>query len=156
MLHHISIAVDDPLHVAKVLAEIWHGRVVPFAICPGSYIVLKGDEYGTAIELLPSGIEMRLKQKKVVYEHNANKTQFSSIRVTISVPLSHYEIEQIAIREGWRLSVSVCSQFQAIEFWIENKFLLELMTPTMSEEYLKSMKLKQLELQTQATTFTSS
>ncbi|MDJ0618538.1 MAG: hypothetical protein QNJ63_17635 [Calothrix sp. MO_192.B10] len=155
MLHHISIAVDAPLHVAKVIAEIWHGRVVPFAICPGSYIVLKGDDYGTAIELLPSGIEMRLKQKKVVYEYNHHHSQFASTQVTISVPISQYEVEQIAMREGWRISVGDRGQFQVIEFWLENKFLLELMTPIMSEQYLKFIKQQKLESPTKSTIFTA-
>jgi hypothetical protein len=32
MLHHISVAVNDPLYVAEVLAEILRGRVAPFPI----------------------------------------------------------------------------------------------------------------------------
>lgn len=144
MLHHISISVDNPLQVAKILAQMLHGRVAPFAICPGSYIVLQGDKYGTAIELLPSGIEMTLKQQKVVYAHNTNHSQFSAIRATISVPISQCEIEQIATREGWRVTLSDHGQFKLIELWIENKFLLELMPPTMTHQYIESMNLKKL------------
>lgn len=144
MLHHISISVDNPLHVAKILAQILHGCVVPFAICPGSYIVLQGDEYGTAIELLPPGIEMTLKQKKVVYAHNTNHSHFSAIRATISVSINQYEIEQIARREDWRVIISDRGQFKLIELWIENKFLLELMTPTMTHQYIESMNLSKL------------
>lgn len=139
MLHHISISVDNPLHVAKVLAEIWQGRVAPFAICSGSYIVLKGDEYGSAIELLPSGIEMTLKQQKVVYEQNPHYSKFSSTRVAISVPTSQCEIEKIAMREDWQLTFSLRSQYKVIELWIENRFLLELMTTAMSHQYIESM-----------------
>jgi hypothetical protein len=43
MLHHISIAVKNPHHVAEVLAEIRQGNVIPFPPNPGSYVVLAGD-----------------------------------------------------------------------------------------------------------------
>lgn len=144
MLHHISISVNNPLRVAKVLAQILYGRVVPFAICPGSYIVLQGDEYGTAIELLPSGIEMTLKHQKVVYTHNTNYPQFSATYATISVPISQCEIEQIATREDWHITLSDRGQFKLIELWIENKFLLELMSPPMTHQYIESMNLRKL------------
>lgn len=144
MLHHISISVDNPLRVAKVLAQILHGHVVPFAICPGSYIVLQGDEYGTAIELLPFGIEMTLKHQKVVYMHSNNHSQFSATYATISVPISQCEIEQIAMREDWHINLSNCGQFKLIELWIENKFLLELMSPTMTHQYIESMNVTKL------------
>ncbi len=43
MLHHISIAVKNPHHVAEVLAEIRQGNVIPFPPNPGSYVVLAED-----------------------------------------------------------------------------------------------------------------
>jgi hypothetical protein len=30
MIHHLSLSAQNPLHVAEVLAEIWHGKVAPF------------------------------------------------------------------------------------------------------------------------------
>ena len=144
MFHHISIPVDNPLHVAKVLAEIWHGRSLPFAICPDSYIVLAGDKYGTAIELIPSGTEMKPGKKQVEYEHNAKHSRFSGVRAAISVPTNQHEVEQIGVREDWRVILSTRGQFKVIEFWVENKFLLELLTPTITRQYIESMNLKKL------------
>ncbi len=43
MLHHISLGVNNPHHVAEVLAEIMQGNVIPFPPNPGSYVVLAGD-----------------------------------------------------------------------------------------------------------------
>ncbi len=36
MIHHISIDAHDPCRVARVLAEIWQGKVYQFLV-PGSY-----------------------------------------------------------------------------------------------------------------------
>jgi hypothetical protein len=55
MLHHISIAVNNPHHVASVLAEIMQGDVIPFPPNPGSYVALAEDEFGTMIEFYPAG-----------------------------------------------------------------------------------------------------
>ena len=51
MLHHICIAVDNPQHVANVLAEIFQSHAIPFPPHPGSYMTLAGDKFGTGIEL---------------------------------------------------------------------------------------------------------
>jgi hypothetical protein len=58
MIHHISISAADPRHVAGVIAELWRGTALPFPPAPGSYIVIPGDSYGTAIEVYPLGNEM--------------------------------------------------------------------------------------------------
>jgi hypothetical protein len=52
MIHHISIAVRNPLRVADVLAEILEGQVLPAPpnFPKGSRIVFPGDEHGTLIE----------------------------------------------------------------------------------------------------------
>lgn len=141
MFHHISIPVDNPLHVARVLAEIWQGRCLPFAICPGGYIVLADDKYGTAIELIPSKMKVKPGQKQAEYKPSDRSSHFSAIRAAISVPINQNKIEQIGMRENWLVILANRSQFQVIEFWVENKFLLELMTPVMTRKYLNSQHL---------------
>ena len=54
MLHHISVAVNNPAQVASVLAEAIGGQSFPFPPHPGSYFVMAGDDFGTAIELYHS------------------------------------------------------------------------------------------------------
>ena len=54
MIHHISIDARDPLRVASVLAEIWHGKVYQFLIS-GSYLMIPFDNYGTHIVVFKSG-----------------------------------------------------------------------------------------------------
>ncbi|GAB4372506.1 MAG: hypothetical protein Kow00121_14930 [Elainellaceae cyanobacterium] len=59
MIHHLSIAADNPLHVAQVLAELLDGKIMPFPSRPDSYVAAAFDAYGTMIDVLPRGIELQ-------------------------------------------------------------------------------------------------
>ncbi|MEH2222995.1 hypothetical protein [Nostoc sp.] len=51
---------------------------------------------------------------------------------------SQQEIEKIGVREDWR--VVRCNRdsfFDVIEFWVENRLMIELLTPEMASQYLK-------------------
>lgn len=55
MIHHLSISAENPVKVAQVLGELWHGQVAPFFPYSGSYVVFKLDDSGTLIEIYPKG-----------------------------------------------------------------------------------------------------
>ena len=140
MIHHISIAVQNPHRVAQVLSEVLKAQAVPFFPNPGSYMVIPFDEYGTAIELYPLGsqIEPGDGDEECVFVRTAINSKFTDIHAAISVSISQGEIEQIGVREGWR--VVRCNRdsfFEVIEFWIENRLMIELLTPEMALQYLK-------------------
>ncbi|BAY78133.1 hypothetical protein NIES25_46040 [Nostoc linckia NIES-25] len=140
MIHHISIAVRNPNHVAQVLAEILKAQAVAFPPNPGSYMVIPFDEHGTAIELYPLGsqIEPGEGDEECAFVHTAISSRFTDIHAAISVPSSQEEIEQIGVREGWR--VVRCNRdsfFDVIEFWVENRLMIEFLTPEMASVYLK-------------------
>ncbi|WP_138503571.1 hypothetical protein [Nostoc sp. PA-18-2419] len=140
MIHHISIAVKNPKHVAQVLGEILKAQAVPFPPNPGSYMVLPFDEHGTGIELYPLGsqIEPGEGDEGAVFVHTAINSRFTDIHAAISVPTSQNEIEQIAVREGWRaVRCNRDSFFDVIEFWVENRLMIEFLTPEMASQYLK-------------------
>ncbi|MEH2071724.1 MAG: hypothetical protein V7K47_26825 [Nostoc sp.] len=140
MIHHISIAVKNPKHVAQVLGEILKAQAVPFPPNPGSYMVLPFDEHGTGIELYPLGsqIEPGEGDEGAVFVHTAINSRFTDIHAAISVPTSQKEIEQIAVREGWRaVRCNRDSFFDVIEFWVENRLMIEFLTPEMASQYLK-------------------
>jgi len=142
MLHHISIAVNNPLHVAKVLAEILHGRAVPFPPNPGSYMTLAGDEFGTLLEFYPIGTELIPDgyQGQAGYRLREKSADYTSIHAAISVPASLEEIEQIGTREGWRVfPANRDGFFDVIEFWVENRLMLELLTPAIAPKYLQAL-----------------
>ena len=130
MLHHLSVAVDNPGHVASVLAELFQGRRFPFPPFPGGYIVLAGDDYGTAIEVTPAGTELIPGADEVTSQRNAAASRFTSTHAALSVPCTLEDIERIARREDW--IVRYCSRegvFDVVELWVENHLLLELLTP---------------------------
>jgi hypothetical protein len=62
--------------------------------------------------------------------------------VLLSVPREAEEIERIGAREGWRAKTFGRGMqgrkpfFHVIEFWLENRLLIEVATPAMTQEYL--------------------
>ncbi|RUR87004.1 hypothetical protein ACF3DV_10160 [Chlorogloeopsis fritschii PCC 9212] len=138
MLHHISIAVENPQHVAEVLAELWGGCAYPFPIYPNSYIAFAGDAHGTAIEVYPIGSELMPGRPDLPdLQLNQSGSKFSATHAAISVPLNQQQIEQIAQREGWQAQLGDRGPFfQVVELWVENSILLELLTPEMAARYV--------------------
>ncbi|MEH2073171.1 hypothetical protein [Nostoc sp.] len=139
MIHHISISVQNPLHVAEVLAEVLNGQAFPFFPNPGSYMVFPLDEHGTGIEVYP--LKTRLMpgegDKQCTFVEDATPSGFTATHAAISVSSSQEKIELIGKREGWRvLRCNRDSFFDVIEFWLENKIMIELLTPEMSAQYL--------------------
>ena len=103
-------------------------------------MVLSFDKYGTAIELYPLGsqIEPGEADEECVFVRTAITSMYTDIHAAISVPISQEEIEKIGVREGWR--VVRCNRdsfFDVIEFWVENRLMIELLTPEMASQYLK-------------------
>lgn len=141
MIHHISVAAAHPLHVAQVLAEIWHGQAAPFPPHPGSFMVMAMDEFGTMIEVYPAGTELTPGASEAEFSRNAAPSPYQATHAAVSVPASREEIEQIAAREGWM--VRYCSRegfFEVIEFWVENTLMIELLTPQMADRYTTFMQ----------------
>jgi hypothetical protein len=143
MIHHLSVAVGDPMHVSNVMAEILQGQSVPFLGHPGSYVTMAFDAHGTMIEFLPLGTALvpgaaandaaqRLSNLVEPQAHTAN-------HIAISVPVSIDRLQAIAAREGWRLVHCQNDHFDVIEFWIENRLLIELLPPEIVNKYLTFM-----------------
>jgi hypothetical protein len=137
MLHHISFAVRDPHHVAEVVAELWQGKAMPFPGHTGSFIALAMDAYGTAIEFLPKGSVLKpTPNESSNWSSEPSLTGYTATHVNMAVPVSEAEIYDIAKREGWQAVRSDRQGlFELIEFWIENKIMLELMPPNLMERY---------------------
>jgi hypothetical protein len=153
MINHISLSVNNPSHVAEVVAELWQGQAAPFPVHPGSYIALALDSDGTAIEFFPKatvlepGLDHKLDHKAVRFsELYANMPAYTATHANVSVPISEAEIYAIAHREGWRaVRCNRAGFFELIEFWVENEVLLELMPPALIEQYRITMHPENLE-----------
>ncbi len=143
MLHHLSIAVEKPLHVAKVLAELLKGQAFEFTSHPDSYIVVSGgttsDPLTSTIEIYPLGTKIvpgQANEPRRFVQHISTFSSFTAVHTTISVPLSWAEIQAIATREKWRTLKCDRGGFQVIEFWLEDWLMLELLTEELTADYL--------------------
>lgn len=155
MINHISIGVHNPEKVARVLAELWDGSVIPFPPCPNSYIALANDGKGTGVEVTPintvlvpgeglppeEGFDAQTPTEEYEAKFVADDyaPRYVATHLNINTHLSEREVKAIAEREGWR--VVTCNRgeglFQLIELWIEDRFMLEVMTPEQTARYIE-------------------
>jgi hypothetical protein len=143
MLFHASIPADDPEHVASVIADLWRGDFTPFPPYPGSFIAFADDERGSEIEVMPRRQEQIPEPSEVGLRETESPSPYSSTHLAVATPLGEDEIYAIAAREGW--IARRCSRggvFDVVEFWLENKFMLELLTAAEQQRYLAFMKPK--------------
>jgi hypothetical protein len=151
MIHHVSIPASEPQHVAEVLAELMGGKCMPFGPLEGAFMAASGDEHGSMIEVYPerATLDIPRKDDQVVFGTNEAPPHTWPFHVLLSVPLEREAIERIGTREGWRTKTfgrGIRGQkpfFHVIEFWIENRLMIEVVSPPMAREYenfLKGMK----------------
>lgn len=141
MIHHFSIAARDPGHVAAVLAELIGGQPFPFWPFAGSHITIAGDAHGTAIEVYPLGTELLpgSRSEPVHAVTNAQHPNFTATHAALSVAHDEERIKSIAAREDWRAVTCDRGGFKVIEVWIENRVMIELLTPEMAKDYLRAI-----------------
>lgn len=147
MIHHVSIAARQPRHVAEVLAELMDGRAYPF---PGgiadSFMAVSGDEHGSMIEVYPEDVVLQpgSGDSQVVAGHT-DAPPHVPFHLLLSVPVDRAAVQRIGDREGWRTRLfgrgapGQPPVFHVIEFWIENRIMLEVATPDMVAEYTDRM-----------------
>ncbi|MBC7899715.1 MAG: hypothetical protein H7070_06640 [Saprospiraceae bacterium] len=155
MINHISIGVHNPEKTANVLAELWDGIVLPFPPSPDSFIVLANDGKGSAVEVTPIDVVLEpgtglpeddgFSTETITEENEARfvrtdfRPQYVSTHLNINTKLSVDEVKAIGKREGWRTLVANRDKglFQLVELWIEDRFMLEVMTPEQTQRYVE-------------------
>jgi hypothetical protein len=153
MIHHVSLGARDPKHVADVLAELMGGRNYPF---PGgiadSFIAVSGDKHGTAIEVYPEGMQLRPDGAGAVRgERTALAGEYGPFHLLLSVPTDQATVEKIGKREGW--TTRLCGRgapgqkplFHVIEFWLENRVMVEVAPQDMIGDYEKRLQFAMLD-----------
>ena len=146
MLFHASIPADEPERVARIIAELWRGRVLPFPPFPGAYMAWSGDERGTVVDVYPRGREHVPAPGEFGVRTNLAPSPHSESHLALGVAVSGDEIFAIARRENWLAQTSDRGGlFSVVELWIENKFLLELLTPPEQRRYAANMTIEKLE-----------
>jgi hypothetical protein len=143
MIFHISIDAHDPPRVAAALARLWQAEALPFPpIGEGSLIVLADDERNSAIEVYPRGIELHPAPGDADAQGlvNAGATGHSATHVAIATRLTEVEVMALAAEHGWEAKYRKRGgAFGVIEVWIENRFMVEVLTAEMQAEYLATM-----------------
>lgn len=155
MINHISIAVNNPEKVANFIAALWNGSVYPFPPAPNSFIVVANDGRGSGVEITPIDTilvpgegypaeenfdaNVRTEEYEAKFMKSDFVPQYVPTHLNINTQLNEAEIKELANREGWR--VLTCNRgeglFQLVEVWIENRFMLEVMTPEQTARYVE-------------------
>ena len=140
MLFHASIPADEPQRVARVIAELWGGEVLPFPPFPDAYIAMAGDEHRTALEAYPRGREHVPAPAEYAVRTNPMPSPHSQVHLAIGTVLSAEAVLACARREGWSAQRSSRGGlFDVIELWVENKFLLEVLPEAEQRRYVENM-----------------
>jgi hypothetical protein len=148
MIHHLSIPARDPQRVARVLSDLAGWKVRPFpGPLPGGLVLVSGDEHGTTIEIYPDGMVMRPGEGDGQGEFEPGEAPaLLPFHFLWSLDVAPDAVLAAAEREGWR--ALRCWRgppgrplFELIEFWIENRLMIEIATPSMLGDYLKTTEL---------------
>jgi hypothetical protein len=139
MLFHLSIPADDPARVSSVIAELWGGESFPFPPFPGAFTAMAGDARASSVEVYPRSLALfpAAGMTDVEARQTDASLRHSSYHAAIATPLTEAEVHAIASREGW-ICKTLCRGgiFHVIEFWVENCFMLEVLTDEMQAEYV--------------------
>lgn len=140
MIFHASIPADHPQQVANVIAELWRGEAMPFPPYPESFIAISGNGDGAEIEVAPRWLEQVPGKVEVEPSRNDSPQQYSAVHLAVATHLDEAGVMAIAQREGWL--ARRCNRgnaFDVIELWLENKFMIEVLTEEMRAQYLRFM-----------------
>ena len=138
MIHHLSMAVKNPEHVAKVLTELMGGYYRPFPIYNDSYMAFQLDENGTEIEIYPAGTFIQPSDTGPgLTPSTPLEPAYGPTHFALSVKRSEEEIFAIMAREDWLCRRNDRAEFPVIEIWIENAMMFEILTPEFAAKYLE-------------------
>lgn len=159
MIAHVSIPAKHPEIVAKALGKILDGSVFSFPVVNGAFIVVANDNSGHAIEVYPAGMchhpgqglppanegpaTVQTKPWEDQIFIDPSKTQFTSHHMALSTKLEAEDILKIGKELGFR--AVLCDRagvFRLIELWIDNEYLIEVLTEKETKRYAAFMNPK--------------
>jgi hypothetical protein len=136
MIHHLSIAAQQPERAAGILAELMGGTAVPFPPNPGSFFALQLDEHGSGVEVYPAGTELEPGGEVGGSFVKRGARGFGSTHFALSVKTDAKTVKDIAARAGWQCYDCNRGPFHVIEVWVENHIMVEILPPEYAAEYL--------------------
>lgn len=140
MIIHLSISAHNPKHVASVLAELWKGEVLPFPPVPGGFVAIAGDERASIIEVYPETQGYAAGPEEYALVERAPAKEAEPVHFLMQIRVSEEDAIALGTREGW--TVRKCSRggmFDVIELWVENRQMVELVTPQMAQTYVTAL-----------------
>lgn len=141
MIFHISVPVEDPKHVAKVVGEIVGGPVVQFVPAPDSYFVFSHAGDGVGVEFIPrrlTHVPGAGDGESLSYEMSEDAPPtYSGSHLAMASQKSAKELIAIAEREGWRcVECWRATAFPLVEMWLENHYMVEWFPPEIAQTYV--------------------
>ncbi len=111
-----------------------------------------GDAHGTMIEVYPerTTLDIPKNDDQVVFGDNVSPPETWPFHVLLSVPLQPEQIEAIGAREGWRAKTFGRGMrgrkpfFHVIEFWLENRLMIEVVSPEMVARVRHSARFRKM------------
>ena len=137
MIHHISIPAHKPKNVAQVLQKITGGKIVDFIPLKNGYMLFFGDEFGSALEIYPADAQLTPGDQNTPTQFKSSpKKTYTAVHAAISCNKETPELLAIAKEQGWHAAEFKRGSFSVVEFWIENEFMIEFLTPQMAKDDL--------------------
>lgn len=155
MIAHLSVPAQAPREAALALAELINGTVLPFPVVNGASIVIACDGSGFAIELIPEHMAhhpgegealpvpagLQAMPWEVQIRADGATPGAGPFHIALHSPLDAEVIGDIARAHGWRcVECDRGGVFKVVEFWLENRFLIEVLTPHESARYRTFMQ----------------
>jgi len=138
MLYHLSIAAEDPRRVATLIANLWDGRALPFPRVKGAWLAVADDDRHSLIEVMPLEFEFvpGMAEEPAQAHRNPRPSRFSACHAAVATHLEADAVLALAADEGWIAKLCTRAGHDVVELWLEDGFLIEVMTPSMLAAYL--------------------
>lgn len=137
MLFHASIPARDAEKVARILARVWQGEAMPFPPVPGAHVVFAPDERATTLEIYPDDRTLEPSPDGVAIGRGEARQGYVGDHVAIASPLSVQDLLALAGEAGWHAQeASRADIFHVVELWLENRYMVEVLTPEMQRDYV--------------------
>lgn len=138
MILHASIPAANPAQVSAVLAQLIGGQSFVFPPFDGAYIAISHVQAGLSLEVYPDDLQLLPDSAggDVLGLSGQVPASHGAFHLALATSLDREAIFRLAEQHGW-----CCRElrrggvFSLIEFWVENRLLIELLTPEMNAEY---------------------
>ena len=152
MIAHFSVTSRDPRATALAIGQLIDADVFPFPVVPGSFVAVARDGSGLAVEVMPERMAHHPGQGSAdptlvpagpvpmpwedQIRPDGPTPAPSGFHAALVSRLAEAEVLEVARRAGWRaIACDRGGVFRVVEVWIENVFLIEVLTPAELDRY---------------------